>query len=319
MKTASLSAIGEILKKANNIALAAHVNPDGDALGSVLGLGMLLEKLGKTAYMFIDDDIPQQFMFMPNVRNIKKPSLDTILQTDLLVILDASDCERVGRVCQHIKTPLIVNLDHHISNNGFADILFLDVQAAATSEIIFNLVKEMGIDIDRDMAVVLYTGIVTDCGFFRYANTTPLTLRIAAELLETGIQPNEISDFIETQTIETLRILPKVLNTLEFYLDGRLASISISTDLYKDDMDGDVFVKYPRYIEGVEVALLFKGVSERETRVSMRSRDLDVSRVAMEFGGGGHVKAAGCTVSGAIPVAKDKIIASLTKHLGVAD
>ncbi len=317
MKQCSLSSIAKALKAADNIAVAAHINPDGDAFGSVLGLGMALKKLGKNVHMYIDDEVPPQFKFLPGIAAIKRPPAEEVFQAGLLVILDASDCERLGSVCRHVNAPLIMNIDHHVSNKGFAELLFLDVKAAATCEIIFHLVKELGVQVDKELATVLYTGIVTDCGFFRYANTTSATMKIAAELLETGISPNEIADFLELQTVENLRVLPKVLETLSFDADGMIASISISVELYNEEMDSDAFVKYPRYIEGVEVAVLFKGVALDKTRVSMRSRKIDVSSIAVEYGGGGHARASGCTIEGNIEKARIEIISAIKQHLGV--
>ncbi len=318
MKDCSLAEIAKVLQTTDKIVLTTHVNSDGDALGSLLGLYMALRKLGKEVEMFIDDDLSPQFVFLPEIKEIKKPVPGAIFKADLLVVLDASDYERIGKVGEFVQATKVMNIDHHISNKGFSDFRFLDIHAAATCEIIFTLIKELGVEIDKAMAIALYTGIVTDCGFFRYANTTSATLRIAAELLDAEVEPNEIADFLEMQTVENLHILPKVLDTLEFYFDGLIASISIVPSLYREDMDGDAFIKYPRYVDGVEVAILFKGVASDVTRISMRSRKLDVSKIALEFGGGGHMRAAGCTIEGNITQAKNILLSTLAKYMGVS-
>lgn len=315
MKDCSIKETADILQKSNHIALVAHINPDGDAVGSLLGLGNALAKIGKKVYLFIDDDIPEQFTFLANIEQIKRFAFAEPLPVDLLVVLDSSDYDRVGKAKEKLNFTKSLNIDHHISNEGFTDFRYLDTNAAATCEIIFDLLEQMEIKIDEQIAPALYLGIVTDCGFFRYANTTSKTMSVAAKLLDCGIVPNEIADHIETQTVETVMVLPKILDTLEFHLDNKIASISVSPDLFSEGVDGELYLKYPRYIYGVQVALLFKGVSEDVTRISMRSKNLDVSKIATLFDGGGHKLAAGCTIQGDIKTAKELIIKALAEHM----
>jgi len=315
MKDCSIKETADILQKSNHIALVAHINPDGDAVGSLLGLGNALSKMSKRVYMFIDDDIPEQFAFLTNIGQIQRFAFAEPLPVDLLVVLDSSDFDRVGKAKEKVNFTQSLNIDHHISNEGFTDFRCLDVKAAATCEMIVALLDELAVEIDEEIAQALYLGIVTDCGFFRYANTTSKTMHVAAKLLDYGVVPNEIADYIETQTVETVMILPKVLETMEFYLDNKVASISVSPDLYREGVDSDIYVKYPRYISGVQVALLFKGVSDEVTRISMRSKSLDVSKIATLFDGGGHKLAAGCTIQGDIKTAKELIVKALAEHM----
>lgn len=167
--------------------------------------------------------------------------------------------------------------------------MYLDTVAAATGEIMYELIKVLGTEIDVEMAICLYTALYTDCGSFKYSNTMPKTMRIAAELLELGVKPNEISDSMEIKPRSNIEMLTRVLETLTFDADGKIAYISISNEMYDKDVDTDTFISYPRYIEGVEVAIMFKAVENALTRVSMRSRNLDVSGIAIAFGGGGHL------------------------------
>lgn len=315
MKDCSVKDIAGILKNANSFVVTAHINSDGDALGSVLSLGAALETMGKRVHILIDDEIGSQYDFLPGIEKIRRPDEHDIIAADFLIILDASDFERIGRVAELVDVNYILNIDHHVSNIGMCDFRLLVVKAAATCEIIFDIIRELNIEIDSNMAINLYAGIASDCGFFRYGNTTSKTLRVAAELVDTGVEPKEIADFLETQTVESLYVLPKILDTLEFFLDGKIASIVIPHNLYQHNMDSEAFIKYPRYIAGVEVALLFKGVTDNCTRVSMRSKDLDVSKVAMEFGGGGHLRAAGCTIHANISETKKVIIEALTRQI----
>ncbi|MDR3348994.1 MAG: bifunctional oligoribonuclease/PAP phosphatase NrnA [Acidaminococcales bacterium] len=315
MKECSLRETADILLKADKIALTTHINSDGDALGSLLGLGAALERLGKEVYFLIDDVLPTQYMFLPGIEKIKRPDEFLTIKADLLVILDASDFERIGKVADFTKAAFTLNIDHHISNSGLSDFRLLDVAAAATCEIIFCLLAEMGVAIDRQIAVALYAGVVSDCGFFRYANTTAKTLRVAAQLLDVGVVPNEIADFIETKTVENLYLLPKILDTLRFFLDGKIAAIIVPISLYHNNIDSDAFIRYPRYVSGVEVALLFKEISENITRVSIRSKTLDVSKVALEFGGGGHMRASGCTLRADIVSAQQIMVDVLRRYM----
>ena len=307
----------EIFKKANKIVLSAHVNPDGDALGSLLGLGMALKKIDKEVIYLIDDELPRQFSYLPSFHEIEKPNAYVAgLKADLFVVLDASDIERVGGAVLAVKADSTLNIDHHLSNIGFTDYRYLSIKSAATCEMIFDIINELNIEIDKDIATNIYTGIVTDCGFFRYANTTAQTMNIAATLIDYGVKPNIIADFLEMQTVDYLTLLPKILSTLEFFAENKIAVISIEPSLYEDDMDGDAFIKYPRYIEGVEVAILLKGISDIETRVSLRSKNIDVSKIALFFGGGGHEKAAGLTIKGNIDLAKKVLLEVLEKSFG---
>ena len=205
----------------------------------------------------------------------------------------------------------LLNIDHHISNTRFADFLYLDDKAAATGEIMCGLFQEMQWPMNKDIAECFYIAISTDCGSFRYANTTPKTMRAGAWLLEQGVNPNEISDKLDMRSRLTMEMLAKVLPSLTFEADGKIAYLTITNDLYNKDANTDSFVNYPRYIEGVEVAIMFKAVEPQVTRVSMRSSKVDVAQVALSFGGGGHVRAAGCTIYAPVEEAREQLLAKL--------
>ncbi|WP_019879611.1 DHH family phosphoesterase [Succinispira mobilis] len=314
MVECSISEAAAIIRQSHKLAIVAHVNPDPDTLGSVLGLGRALEKTGKEIIMLVDDKIAHSLNFMPGIGEIKRPEEIREQAFDLLVILDASDLDRIGNVAKGITAP-ILNIDHHISNSLFADYLVLDTKAAATGEIIYLLLQELEIPLDIEIATNLYTAIATDCGFFQYANTTSRTMCCAAKLLEYGIKPNEISDNLEVKTLESIQLLSKVLQTMEFYSQNRIAVISLPKLLCQEGVETEGFIRYPRYIDGVEVAVLFKYVSDKTTRISMRSKNLDVSEVALLFGGGGHKRAAGCTIYEDINTAKNQLIKKLNEAI----
>lgn len=314
-KNCTLEEIAALLLAQDKLILCPHVSPDGDALGSTLALKMALEKAGKKVTVMVDDDVPKAFGFLPQIDCFVKPADGEVLEADLLVVLDASSLDRIGKVAQAVKAKAVANIDHHISNTQFADYLYLNTEAAATAEILCNLVEKLGITPDKDLATCLYTGIYTDCGSFRYANTTPGTMRAAAKLLEYGARPNEISDALGTNTRANIEMLGKVLQTLAFYNDGKISTLEINSDLYDKDVNTDNFISFARYIEGVDVAVLFKAVEPAVTRVSMRSQDTDVAAIALSFGGGGHVRAAGCTVELPLEQAKAKVLEAIGKAL----
>lgn len=314
-KNCTLEEIAALLLAQDKLVLCPHVSPDGDALGSTLALKMALEKAGKKVTVMVDDDVPKAFGFLPQIDCFVKPADTEVVEADLLVVLDASSLDRIGKVAQAVKAKAVANIDHHISNTQFADYLYLNTEAAATAEILCNLVEKLGITPDKDLATCLYTGIYTDCGSFRYANTTPGTMRAAAKLLEYGARPNEISDALGTNTRANIEMLGKVLQTLAFYNDGKISTLEINSDLYDKDVNTDNFISFARYIEGVDVAVLFKAVEPAVTRVSMRSQDTDVAAIALSFGGGGHVRAAGCTVELPLEQAKAKVLEAIGKAL----
>ena len=310
-KELSLQETGQLLEAAQKIVLCTHVSPDGDTLGSSLGLAMSLIKLGKEVIVYCDDLINKSFGFIPGIEMVQRPQQGSKLAADLLVVIDASSFDRIGIVGEVVEYKQLLNIDHHISNTRFADFLYLDAKAAATGEIMCDLFQTMQWPMNKDIAECFYIAISTDCGSFRYANTTPKTMRAGAWLLEQGVNPNEISDKLDMRSRLTMEMLAKVLPSLTFEGDGKIAYLTITNDLYNKDANTDSFVNYPRYIEGVEVAIMFKAVEPQVTRVSMRSSKVDVAQVALSFGGGGHVRAAGCTIYAPVEEAREQLLAKL--------
>ena len=314
-KKINLLETGNMLLAAQKIVLCCHVSPDGDTLGSALGLARLLEQKGKEVTVFVDDDINKSLSFIPGVDKVQRPEVGVIVEADLFVVVDASSFDRVGICNEVVKAPVLLNIDHHISNTEFADYLYLDAEAAAAGEIMCDLFEAMGWEYDEAIAVDFYTAITTDCGSFRYSNTTSKTMQRAAKLLDYGVKPNEISDMLDVRSRKTTELLAKVLPTLTFDYEGKVAHITITNDLYDKEAQTDSFVSYPRYIEGVDVAIMFKAVEPEVTRVSMRSSNVDVAKIALSFGGGGHLRAAGCTIYAPVEEAKAQLLAEIGKAL----
>jgi len=313
-KNCTLSEAGALLKAAEKLVIVSHISPDGDTLGSSLALAHALRKLGKEVILNVDDDIPTVYSFLPGIEGYRRFSPEEKIQADLLVVIDASSADRAGNAMTVVQASAVLNIDHHKTNTRFADYLYLDADAAATAEIMYSLLQEMGTEIDRDMAVCIYEGLYTDTGSFKYSNTTSKTLSTAAVLLDYGVNPSLISDNMEVKSRSQVELLGKVLDTLTFLLDGKVAYVEVAPELYDHNIDTDTFVSYPRYIEGVEIALLFKQVEENLTRVSFRSKKIDVSKIALSFDGGGHQKASGCSIYAPLKEA-EKIVLQAVEEL----
>jgi len=305
----SLREAAERLQKAKKLILTAHINPDGDALGSALGLQGILQALGKEVLVLIDDELPKNFSFLPGYDTVQQPTADSYA-ADLLVVLDAS-LDRIGSVREKCQAP-VLNIDHHISNDGLAEWLYLDAKAAATAELVYRLGRELQVSFSLAMAEPLYTGMATDCGFFRYANTTAYTMRAAADLLELGVRPHLISEALEQKSYALVKGRLKALETMELSADGRIGGVFIDQETAAGLETTEGLIDAVRIIAGVDVAVLVKCIDEKLCRVSMRSKKTDVSKIAMAFQGGGHIRAAGCTIHENLPEAKTAILAAIS-------
>lgn len=298
------------LAQGQRFLITAHVNPDGDAIGSALGLQAYLRHQGKMAEVFIDDDLPRNLSFLPGFSGIRRPD-GVDWKPDLLVVLD-TDISRIGDVPTCAPGAKILNIDHHISNNEKADYLYL-AKRAATAEMIFEILESLYAAFPLDVAIPLYVGIATDTGFFRYSNTTSLTMRVGGRLLEAGICPSDISETLEVQPLAVVKGQATALDTLELFADGRVAGLFLKK-AFADQMEStDTFIDLIRVIEGVEIAVLIKEVEERRCRVSIRSKGINVSDIAVRFGGGGHIRAAGCTLDMTLSEAKAALIPALSE------
>lgn len=305
------------INNAKSIYIASHVQPDGDNIGSLLGLGIALMKINKNVFMIKTDNIPKDFMFLPNVELIKDYDESDI---DLFIALDSSDEERLGDNKELLsKAKNVINIDHHLSNTNYGDINIVDSEAAATCEIVFKLIKKLGIELDKDIAMCLYTGISTDTGSFMYENANEETHLIAAELLKVGIDKQSININIwQSNSLIKTKLFIKTLETLETYFEDKLAIVEVTRDSLRsigasmEESEG--IVSFIRDIDSVEVAIMLKEFEENEIKVSMRSkRYIDVSKVCALFGGGGHKKASGCTIRSNLKEAKKDLIDVLGK------
>jgi len=293
------AAIYELLDKKHRFMVTSHITPDGDSIGSTLALTLALLKMGKRAVPVIKDDIPKKYRFLPGTDLIVK---DTSESFDAVIALDCGDIERLGFEKQLKEYgPIVINIDHHKSNDFFGDLNLVDANSSSVGEMVYRLIDGK-IDIDYDIALNLYTAIITDTGSIKYSNTTPSSLKILANLVDKGVKPDYVSRHVfERRSLASIKLLKSVLNTLEISADGKIASLLITRDMLRDsgasEEDTDGMINYAREIEGVEVAVIFKENEDSLIRVGFRSNEwVDVSMIAAKFNGGGHPRAAGCVL-----------------------
>lgn len=300
------------IKESRKIAIMSHIMPDGDNVGSSLALYNALEKSGKDVAFILDDDIPKVYKFLKSSDKVQRPGKYEIF--DAVISLDCGDTDRLGKSRLYLENNFIINIDHHISNNEFGNLNLVDANASATGEIIYHLIKLLGIDIDKEISECLYTAIVTDTGQFQYSNTNSLTHQIAGDLIKNGVDVTLMFERIyQNNSKEKVILMKQALNSLEFYHNDRISCLSITLEQMKEanamDEDSDGIINLARDIECVEAAVFLKELEPGKIKVGLRSKKVvDVAAVSLQFGGGGHVHAAGCTLHGTIDEVKKVII-----------
>jgi phosphoesterase RecJ-like protein len=289
------------INSAQRFLVCAHASPDGDAIGSTLGLMLGLERLGKDVVAYNADGVPDTFRFLPGADRLVSDLSDQA-DFDLVFVLDAGELSRTGDLVAD-RAPFLINIDHH-PGSDFGDICYLDTAAAATAVLVHRVLKDCGLVLDSDIALSLYTGLLSDTGSFRYANSNPEAFAVGGELVALGIDPWEVASALyESQPPERMRLLSQVLTTLHISADGKYASVAMSLEMLEDSgalaEHTDGFVNYPRAISGVEVAVFFRQLDSEKVKIGFRSRgNINVGRLASQLGGGGHKNAAGAEMAG---------------------
>jgi len=306
--------ITEVIHSGATFLITSHVRPDGDALGSELALYHVLRGMGKDAVVYNQDTTPAVYRFLPGVQDIVH-SLDAVDGFDAVFVLDCSDISRVGDEQNKIGSiKKIVNIDHHVSAGTFSEILLTDSRASSTGEMIHRLLKHMGIAITGDIATNIYTAILTDTGSFQYSNTGSDTFRVAADLVKMGADCRYIAQNIyETKPSAQIRLMGKVLDTLQFYEGGKVGVISVTQEMLREEgalpEHTEGLVDTVRSIQGVEIAVCCYEDSEDRFKISLRSKgDVDVEKIAGTLGGGGHRNASACRVEGNIRTIRRKLL-----------
>lgn len=288
------------LRRSNRVLVTTHVKPDGDALGSLIAMSFLLEAMGKTVVCVNEGPLPAVYQFLPGIERIIPMSpADTF---DTLVVLDCSDLERIGGVIRYLPAiPVVINIDHHMSNTHFGTLTCVDVEACATAEIVYRLIKRCGVAISPKMAMGIYTGIFTDTGSFRFANTNRSSFFICNEMVMCGVDPYTVARRVYgTYSMGRIKLLNMALDSIELAQGGRLSFMVVTRDMLRETdthpEDADGMINYAKRIESVLMAVMIQEDPDQEGRyyISLRSDGaVDVSVLAIAHGGGGHVRAAG--------------------------
>jgi phosphoesterase RecJ-like protein len=310
--------IAEFIQSGNQFLITTHYSPDGDAIGSCLSFGQILSCFGKEYAIAIEKGAPEKYDFIPEIANIIDPSLTEFPRIyHYLITLDVGSYKRIGTVATLVAdSPKILNIDHHLSNDGFGDVAFIDGEASSTCEILFHLAQFLKIPISPALATDLYIGIMTDTGRFRFGNTSPRALKACADLVELGADPVKITEHIYFDLPRKyIEALGKILYSLEFHLDGRLALMEYHSTEEIEDAEG--FIDYAIGIRGVKVAVFIRLIpDEGKFKVSIRSRgDLDVRHIAETYGGGGHPNASGFRFRGSLKDLKQGLINTILLRL----
>jgi phosphoesterase RecJ-like protein len=311
------------IKAAGRLLVASHKDPDGDAVGSLLAMGLALLRLGKQATLYNPSPIPAVYQFLPCVGRIQR-GLDAPEDYDAAVILDCGDLPRVGEGWPLVsRVPVIINIDHHVSNTGFGTLQLIDGNACATAELVARLIRALEVPLDREMATCIYTGILTDTGSFRFSNTNSAAFAISREMMELGVDPFSVAQHVfGSYSLGRIKLLNLALNSIEISGNGRLSLMTVTrrmlaeTQTQQEDVDG--LINYARRIEDVRVAALIQeqtnGLATPDGRarfhVSLRSDGtVDVAALAGAFGGGGHHSAAGFQIETTLPDIKSSLMA----------
>lgn len=322
----TLKEISEIILNSNKIGITYHVSPDGDAVGSALALLNSLKVLGKDAYLISKDIISENLQYLKSANegngNVTVPTKDT----EIVVVVDCGNFDRISANLDNFNG-IIINVDHHVSNDKYGNLNYVDTKAAATAEIIFELVEVLGLDFNtnskemKDIGTCLYTSLVTDTGGFRHSNVTARTHKIASRLKEINVDNTFIyQSLFDNKSFEKIKLIGKALSGIELLFDKKVSLIQLPIEYGKElgieIGDTSDIISFGLQIKGVEISILIKEI-ENGVKASLRSKnDIDVRSIAEKLGGGGHVKAAGITLKGlSLEEAKNKILDEVEKEL----
>ncbi len=312
----------ESIEKAQNIIIFSHVNPDGDTLGSMLALQIIINtNFNKNPQTVVLGKVPDIYNFLPLIDKVKTTDQIVSDKYDLAIAVDIAAKDRmVAGIGIFEAANLRMNIDHHKTNIGYGDINFINPDACSAGEVLFDICTELGLKINADAAKCLYTSILTDTGGFRFENTAASTLKKAALLVDLGAVPSEISRLCyESKPKPMVMLQANSLINAQFELNDKVAYVKISDDDMKkfhaqnDHTEG--IVEALRQINTTEVSFVVKEIDQQTSKVSLRSKNIDVSKVAAVFGGGGHTFAAGCTIKKPLKIAAEKLLEEIKKYL----
>lgn len=320
---ASIEQIGEVLRNHQSFVLISHVRPDGDAIGSQIALGYSLMAAGKSVRLINEDGLPDNLAFMAGSGKIELPPAEP-LDVEVAIALDTAAKLRMGDNALHAasKAKIWLNIDHHKSNPSYGDLNLIDSTSPATGQILYQLITALGLPLPPETRDAIYVAVSTDTGSFQYPSTTAKTYRMAADLIDHGLDVGTLnSDTYDNHPYRRVELMRALLNTLELSADGLVANwelrdkTRIDLALLPEDSEG--LIDIIRAIRGVQLAVFFEELVDGKIRVSMRSKDrrLDVCKIALEFGGGGHALAAGIRMKGPLEEAKPLVLAAIRRQI----
>lgn len=304
----TLESAAKTLLSKDKILILTHRSPDGDTIGSGYALAMALRKLGKSVKVDCTDPFPEKYSYFTD--KLEKLEFDE----EFVVSVDIADTKLLGERLSDYADKIDLCIDHHGSNTKYAKEYYVEASAAAAAQVIAKLIRLMNVEFDKDIANAIYTGITTDTGCFRYTNVTAETHRIAADMIDCGAESGMINRLMfETKSRSRLEIERRVMDSIQFYLDGRCAIAYATIDMMKEsgavDSDMEGVSSLPRQIEGVMAGITLREKNNGKFKVSVRTTDeLDASAICANFGGGGHKAAAGCMITGTLNEAIEQII-----------
>lgn len=311
------------LRTGHRFLLTSHRNPDGDSIGSAIGLARIVRSLGKGAVIWFRDEPPTAYGALPGSGRIHtgdEPPAGWPDKFDAAIVLECPSAERSG-LSEALDERPMLNIDHHLGNQLYGKINWVDSAAPSVGEMVYRLAKGLKVEMDAETATALYLTLVTDTGGFRFANATPQAFEAAADLVREGASPETVSKWLyESRPEAALRLLGAMLGSLKLHDDGRVATVHLTREMFEDagadHSDSEGLVDYPRSIAGVESVALFRHQEGDEIKVSLRSRgDVDVEQIARRHDGGGHKNAAGCLVEGSPEKVEKTIVAELIEAL----
>lgn len=314
-KRMTVSEVATFLSTHDNFTLLSHASPDGDTIGASYALGYALKQLNKKVKVLCSDKIPTKFLFLTNTFNHDETADETI------VSLDVADTKLLGSLEDEYKGKIELAIDHHVSNREFSANLLLDADASAACEIVYDILIELGVQFDRQILDALYTGIITDTGCFKFSNTTARTHIIAADLISRGVDYAEINRIMfDTKSRARVKIEGAVMDKMEYHFGGRVSFITITREMLSeagcDDSDLDGINALSRTIEGVMVGITVREKESGKYKISLRTNaPIDASKVCAKFGGGGHIRAAGCEFGCTIEEVKEELLLAVKAEL----
>jgi phosphoesterase RecJ-like protein len=323
-KPSHIKAAGKVLEfihKNDNFLISAHINADGDAIASVIAMGMLLDYLKKKHYMVLHDaEIDNRFAYLKNFNRIITYNFALDLQLRAAIILDSPGVKRLGDVQKLLPNrSQTVKIDHHPAEDDFAVISMADEKASSSTQLVYEILDQANIKFTRDLAETIYTGIVYDTGRFSFSNTTSRDMYIGGKMIDVGVNPSKINDriFFEN-SFEAIRTIGKGLAEMENHLDGAVNVIYLSFEMMSRNHHGEIeeLANYSVAIRGGIVGMFVREIRPRFHKISLRAKgNIDVNKIAKKFNGGGHTRAAGCRLDGTKNEVIRKVLAEIEKQL----